>query len=251
MAIGKNATSNGGVSIGFNADSQNGGIAIGTGAYSPDGEVTIQGNNVLLKVYPDGIYLNGNEIGGNSDDSSGGGSIDMIKFYEYQTKYSKYSQQWEIVEKGDIYYDEVGTVLKYIYDMLNDGNSFYYSLENLEDGGNLFAVTGGERLENFASNIGKMTNCGGMFMGCINLTSFYGNLSSLESAWGMFGYSTENATKLDLRSVQNVADTIPTINYQEIHIGIDSSLQGDSELETALQQIRDKGWTVYEIYSQY
>lgn len=133
--------------------------------------------------------------------------------------------------------------------MIEDSGCFYYSLENLEDGGTLFDHNGGYALEKFASNIGKMTNCGCMFAGCINLTSFYGNLDSVSSAWGMFGYEQTNCTKLDLKSVKNLAKTLPIIEYQEIHIGIDSSLQGDSELEEALQQIRDKGWTVYEIYS--
>lgn len=74
----------------------------------------------------------------------------------------------------------------------------------------------------------------------------------------MFGYNTSSCTKLDLASVQNIANTINdltgktsdgTEGWGEISIGVSNTLNDNSELETAIQQIRDKGWTVEVLYS--
>lgn len=100
-------------------------------------------------------------------------------------------------------------------------------------------------------------NGNSMFSGCINLRKFRGDLSFLDTASGMFGSDPYNCTKLDLESVKYIANIIgPGDGWREIYIGIDNSLQNDngdgeySRCQEALQKIRDKGWTVYEIYSE-
>ena len=69
----------------------------------------------------------------------------------------------------------------------------------------------------------------------------------------MFGGATYNCTKLDLPSVQNIAETINDLASKgqtgKINIGISQSIQGNADLEAALETIRSKGWTVSEIYA--
>lgn len=54
---------------------------------------------------------------------------------------------------------------------------------------------------------------------------------------------------LSLASVQRIAYTINTVVRGNITIGINAELQGNSELATALETIRSKGWTVTEEYN--
>lgn len=92
-----------------------------------------------------------------------------------------------------------------------------------------------------------------MFSGCTSLTSWNGSLQSCtKDAFGMF-----NGCKLDVDSVQRIAETIATYvppskksedlgNSGIITIHVDKSLDASS-LETIKQHfstIQNKGWTV-------
>ena len=104
------------------------------------------------------------------------------------------------------------------------------------------------------------------------LTSFSGDLGSLQGAWGMFGngadvtYETEegvtettkNITPLDEQSVMIIADTIKDLNgftdWNDIvnsaqrgiiHIGYDSEVCDAANIEEYCTEIMNKGWTVY------
>lgn len=69
----------------------------------------------------------------------------------------------------------------------------------------------------------------------------------------MFGVTTAVCTKLDLESVQNIATSINDLASKgktgSISIGIDKTIQGNTELNAALADIRAKGWTVSEMYA--
>lgn len=72
----------------------------------------------------------------------------------------------------------------------------------------------------------------------------------------MFGTNIGNATKLDLASVQNIANTINDLASKgttgRISISMQKALQSDDEtapVNVALAAIRAKGWTVSEIYA--
>lgn len=92
-----------------------------------------------------------------------------------------------------------------------------------------------------------------MFSGCTSLTSWNGSLQNCtKDAYGMF-----NGCKLDVASVQRIADTIATYvppskksedlgNSGVITIHVDKSLDTAS-LQTIRQHfstIQNKGWTV-------
>lgn len=94
-----------------------------------------------------------------------------------------------------------------------------------------------------------------MFESCSYLRTLYIDLSSLTNGSKMFGSASYNSTRLNLASVQNIADTINDLASQgktgTIDIGMTSSLKSDDEtapINVALATIRAKGWTVTEIY---
>lgn len=94
-----------------------------------------------------------------------------------------------------------------------------------------------------------------MFAGATKLQKFYADLSELEGGERMFGEGSTSCSKLDLESVENIANTIGQY-YGEIYIGMAYELQFDygdgnyTRCQEALQKIRNKGWTVYEMYSE-
>lgn len=67
---------------------------------------------------------------------------------------------------------------------------------------------------------------------------------------GMFGNDSSDCTQLDLASVQYIARTIPSGRYGGIVLGVSNTLIGNSDLETALKEIRDKRWDVEVYYSK-
>ena len=117
--------------------------------------------------------------------------------------------------------------------------------------------TGADRITKFISNTPLLQNANYMFCGCTNLEYLYMDFSSIMNynMYQIFGYDTDNCTKLNAESLHNIADTIVWGDYNDLYIGINGSLRwdnGDGEYQKcqdALQRIRDKGWTVYEIYS--
>ena len=120
--------------------------------------------------------------------------------------------------------------------------SFSSDLSSLTNGGNMFYNC--TKLTSFNSDLSSLTEGRYMFDGCSNLTSFNSDLSSLTDGNYMFW-----ACKLDTPSVQNIADTINTINGT-IYIGIGNSTPNTAET-TAFNTIASKGWTVYVNGSKY
>ena len=151
---------------------------------------------------------------------------------------------------------------------LTGNNKMFYQCSNLTTfNADLSSLTnadsmfyGCSRLTSFTSDLSSLTNANSMFYGCSNLTTFNADLSSLTNAGSgyssMFGNNTYSCTKLDLASVQNIADTINDLASKgttgTIGIGIAKALQSDDEtapINVALAAIRAKGWTVTEIYA--
>lgn len=84
-----------------------------------------------------------------------------------------------------------------------------------------------------------------MFSGCSkleNITSM--RLELLEEAAFMF-----KGCILNLASVKHIANNINTVQKSSITLGINAELQGNTELATALETIRSKGWTITEEYN--
>ena len=153
---------------------------------------------------------------------------------------------------------------------LTDGTGMFYSCYNLTTfNSDLGSLTDGDRmfycctaLSNFNTSLGRLTNGSEMFCECNVLTTFNYDLSSLTNGNYMFSYCSklENFTsdlssltsghnmfyncKLDVASVQNIADTINTVQGNSIHIGC-KGYNSNSELEEYFQQIREKGWNLY------
>ena len=108
-----------------------------------------------------------------------------------------------------------------------------------------------ENLKSFNVRMPNLEYGNYMFYNCTSLENFNSDLSSLTQGYYMFGEDGWNCTKLNKSSLINIADTIRDLASEgssgEIYIGMNSSLNG--EVEDILQRIRDKGWTVYEMYS--
>ena len=163
-------------------------------------------------------------------------------------------------------------------DNLTDGAYFCDSLPITSWNINLPALTNGSHmfqncstLMNFTSDLSTLTNGSLMFELCASLTSFTGGLPVLTNGHGMFSHCTSltsfsgalpkmtngaymfDKCKLNLASVQNIADTINDLAAQnktgKITIGMQKAIQGNEELATALATIRNKGWTVTEQYN--
>ena len=149
--------------------------------------------------------------------------------------------------KGDLSSLTNGT---YMFNNCKYLTSFKGDLSSLTDSSYMFYQCSSLKL--FNSDLSSLTNGSSMFYQCSSLTSFNSDLSSLTNGSSMFGGSTTNCSKLDLPSVQNIANTINDLASKgstgSIKIGINKTLQGNEELNTALATIRSKGWTVSEIY---
>lgn len=81
-----------------------------------------------------------------------------------------------------------------------------------------------------------------MFSGCTSLTEIDGRFKSLLNGQDMF-----KGCKLSLSSVQTLAEhinTLTTANAAVITLGLDQNIEGNKELEEALNRLRSKGWTV-------
>lgn len=124
--------------------------------------------------------------------------------------------------------------------------SFTVDLPALTNGKSMFSSS--TSLTSFTSGIPALTMGDWMFRDCTSLTSFMGDLSVLTDGNYMFA-----KCKLDLASVQNIANTINNLAAQSktnrIIIGMAAELNGNTELRTALTTIRNKGWTVTEQYN--
>lgn len=122
-------------------------------------------------------------------------------------------------------------------------NTINMNLGSLVDGRNMFDNC--SSITSFGGDLQNLQNGYCMFMGCSSLTSFSCGLPSLTEGREMF-----SGCKLDLASVQNIADTINTpATKGKITIGVDASLQGNADLATAIAAIEAKNWTVTVEYN--
>ena len=114
-----------------------------------------------------------------------------------------------------------------------------------------------DALTTFIGDLSSLKYAHGMFSGCSSLETFIGDLSSLEygtvsltsGSTGMF-----TGTNLSVESVENIADTLPTIVadttknlYGVIQItwnSLTSDAAKQQELVGALSGIVDKGWAL-------
>lgn len=88
-------------------------------------------------------------------------------------------------------------------------------------------------------------NASFMFAECANLEDITSmGLKRIIEADGMF-----TGCILNKNSVLHIARNLGTVAAGRITIGINAELQGNSEIETALETIRGKGWTVTEEYN--
>ena len=119
--------------------------------------------------------------------------------------------------------------------------SFNRNLNSLVKGSNMFEST---PLTSFSSDLSSLVTGTSMFEST-SLTSFSGDLSSLNDGDNMF-----KDCSLDTESLLYIADTINTVSYRKIDIGIGSSTPTAEESEY-LTEIHSKGWDVYVNGSQY
>lgn len=285
ISIGHEANCNGlySVAIGWGANSDGYGIAIGENAHADEGNITLKSGNVEVKFTSEGMTLNGEPYG--QGGNSGGSEYDLrkavLKSVQYDTKYSgidmadyrnncdnedvekevngtSYSGTWyeyfnDLTPSGEWLYSFDCSNCNYVFEGCPWITKFAAKIENNEDMGYCFENC--YNLESFYTP-SKLKNALGMFVYCYKLKEFYADLSELNNASYMFGSDSYNCTSLNVESVENIANSISN-NYGEIHIGMTNELQYDngdgkySRCQEALQKIRDKGWTVYEIYSEY
>lgn len=144
------------------------------------------------------------------------------------------------------------TVLIGRLDKLTDGSYFFYHnskitswnipLPVLSNSYGMFTYC--TSLTSFSSDLPELVNAIDMFNGCEALTDFTGILPSLKNGINMF-----SGCKLNLASIQNIAENINSVTSGSITIGVLADLQGNSDFDTAIQAITDKGWTVTTQYN--
>lgn len=172
------------------------------------------------------------------------------------------------------YYDDITAKGEWYYDLKTNPTNSYYSFNNqfcenqllvkfaAKIGGSDGIQTSCNRFFENCNNLEEVIiecpflyNCNYMFYNCPKVHTFYADLSRLEYGSYMFGTDSYNCTSLNVESVEHIANSIGD-GYSEIYIGMARELQWDngdgkySRCQEALQKIRNKGWTVYEIYSE-
>lgn len=287
VSVGYNTwTSNNAVAIGNNAYSEEFGIAIGDYAQASWGNITLKSGNVEVKFTSEGMTLNGEPYGqggnsGGSGGSSGGSEYDVRKAVlkaeveQYDTKYSgietyQLRGNYEWVEKDGNsgnwyeYYNDLTPSGEWLYsfDCSNCNTVFfecYWITKFAAKIENCSKITEGFRfcynLESFYTP-SKLRYCYMTFDNCKKLKDFEADLSELNNAQFMFGSCPSECSCLNVESVENIANSIKSDGYGEIFIGLANELQYDNgdgkyyRCQEALQKIRNKGWSVYEMYSE-
>ena len=283
VSVGYNSwTSSEAVAIGYEAMADSYGLAIGYQARVYNGNITLKSGSVEVNFTPEGMTLNGEPYGQGGGGSDGDvGDITtavrkaVLQSELFDSKYSgfdmssyRYScgSQWMSKDgySGDWYqyYDDMTSdgAWLYSFNSYSCNSAFYecfwikaFAAKLIDCNDSSYMFYDCLQLRDFYTP-NKIYNSQSMFCGCTNLSEFYGDLSELTSAYYMFGTDSYSCAKLNLKSIQNIANSIGYYGG-EICIGIENSLQydtGDGQwqlCQQALQQIRDKGWTVYEIYS--
>lgn len=277
------------VAIGYNAHGDYGSIAIGENAFSYSGEITLKSSNVEVKFTASGITLNGESYGQGGNSGGGGGvdykqlMLHKVKYASTSIDELTMTQQPEWKEK----FDENGNYMysynhyPFMDDITKDGEWLFDLKTNYEGFSNrttqfidcpvlkkFIAKLGSYNLTEINSNlfcncnnleevilyVENLTIANRLFYNCPNLHTFYCDLSQLQAAYAMFGSDSYSCTSLNVESVEHIANSISN-NGGQIFIGMANKLQndvGDGEFQrcqAALQKIRDKGWTVYEMYN--
>lgn len=141
--------------------------------------------------------------------------------------------------------------------------SWVADLSNLEEASSSFA--GCAALDTFIGDLSSLTNGFNMFKGCTSLKTFIGDLSSLTDGRGMFGdgaiqTGSSGFCKLDIDSLECIANTIKDVNYREgdetslpplpgqsyeLWLGLASETFPSERSSKAIDVIQSKGWTVF------
>lgn len=279
VAIGYQANSDSyGIAIGENAQAEYGNITLKSGNV----EVKFSAEGMTLNGEPYGQ-------GGSSGGSGGGTDYAQQMLYkvkyahtDLETVRNSQSSEWREI------YDEYGNSQGYnhypYYDDITAKGEWYYDLKTNSTDNDLTFYTqfnenpllvkfaakiGGigiqttcTRFFNYCNNLEEviidcpfLQNCNTLFDYCPKVHTFYADLSRLSSASCMFGSDTYSCTSLNVESVEHIANSISSYGG-EIHIGMARELQWDNgdgkyqRCQDALSRIRNKGWTVYEIYSE-
>lgn len=285
VAIGYNARSdNDGLAIGSYAQADTGNITLKSGnvvvKFTPEG-MTLNGE-------PYGQGGSGGSSGGGTDYAQQMlYKVKYAHADLYEVRSSQSSEWREYYdENGNSegydhypYYDDITAKGEWYYDLKTKTNNFTWSYDPTNFVWSQFQYC--PLLKKFAAKIGNditttnvnnlfdSCNCleeviidctwletvNSLFNNCCKVRTFYADLSHLVSASYMFGSDSYNCTSLNVESVEHIANSINPNGNGEIYIGMSRELLNDygdgiyQRCQDALQKIRNKGWAVYEIYS--
>lgn len=116
-------------------------------------------------------------------------------------------------------------------------------MPNLKDGNNNdnFMFYGCAKLTTFIGDLSSLENGHGMFYGCNALTTFIGDLSSLTNGVNMFRDSVSTGAKLNSESVECILDSIPDWTgddeEHELGIGVSTVITAESDVRQSVKDI--------------
>lgn len=165
-------------------------------------------------------------------------------YYDLKTTANPYSSGEE-VGFNNSQFNECPILKKFVAKIGRDSATRIY--------GNFFYDC--QTLEEVIIHVECLAEATNMFYNCPKVHTFYADLSKLEGGSCMFGSDSYSCTSLNVESVEHIANSISYYSG-EIYIGMARELQWDngdgkySRCQEALNKIRNKGWTVFEIYSE-
>lgn len=210
--------------------------------------------------------------GGGGGSSEGGSSFNYGAYFNYEKKYKNCYSTDDMTNVNSEWRKDLDENGAWNYNLENftytNPDFSYWTTSSYPDRGTLKSFSSYstysvglsnsfqycEELESwewFTGDDGS-TNWNDTFVGCRKLKHWRGKISDTYGPYcsNMFGSDNSNCCQLDLASVQYIAEMLPVRErHTAISLGIASSLSGNSDLETALQQIRDKGWDLYTYYN--
>ena len=260
-----------GISIGSWSYAYDDAVAIGYNAQADSGNITLKSGNVEVKFFANGMTINGNSIGGGGSDSFNYGA-----YFNYEKKYKDcysiddmnslsgyngngyYNWRDDLDENGAWNYnlermDSNMPDFQYWYEGYNSYprslrafNSYMPNITDLD--GSFQECSELESWECYTRNCHYFQNT---FTGCTKLKYWRGAFSNTQTpqCGAMFGNASDNCAQLDLASVQHIAQVIPYGNGYTITLGVSQSLNGSYDLEQALNELYNNGWSVEVIYS--
>ena len=280
VAIGYGANSDSyGIAIGYNAQADYGNITLKSGnvevKFTPDG-MTINGNSIGGSGggtdYAQQMLYKVKYAHTDLSELKSSQSSEWRDYYDdygnYQGGYHHFPFYDDITENGEWYYDLKTTAYPWnSSEEVSFSDSQFYQCPILKK---FVAKIGRDSVTRIVSNffydcrnleeviihLECLNDATNMFSICPKLHTFYADLSCLQYASYMFGTDSYNCTSLNVESVEHIANSIKSDCYSEIYIGMSRELQNDNgdgkyqRCQDALQKIRNKGWTVYEMYSK-